>query len=149
MKRMKKSLMSIVLLEPQDTFISNGDVIKKDSRIIKTTKTWFMNTLGFKDDGTYVTGPAVAEDNMTLKILEGKQVIEDFTIDVINDFPTGDGIALWYPNKMSHANVSEYTLYRGTYDLFRQSTDLADLDVVYIGESLGQELGSFIKGTIQ
>ena len=105
-------------LEPQDTFISNGDVIKKDSRIIKTTKTWFMNTLGFKDDGTYVTGPAVAEDNMTLKILEGKQVIEDFTIDVINDFPTGDGIALWYPNKMSHANVSEYTLYRGTYDLF-------------------------------
>jgi hypothetical protein len=43
-------------LEPQDTFISNGDVIKKDSRIIKTTKTWFMNTLGFKDDGTYVTG---------------------------------------------------------------------------------------------
>lgn len=56
MKRMKKSLMSIVLLEPQDTFISNGDVIKKDSRIIKTTKIWFMNTLGFKDDGTYVTG---------------------------------------------------------------------------------------------
>lgn len=137
--------------EPQNTFISNGDVIKKDARYRTTTRTWYLNTLGFKDDGSYVTGPAYAEDNMTLKLLDGKKVTEDFPIEVINDYPTGDGIAVWYPNKMSSVNVSGYTLYRGTYDLFRESTDLSEIKNItgYVGDELGQELGSFVKGTIQ
>ena len=38
-------------------------------------------------------------------------------------------------------NVSGYTLYRGTYDLFRESTDLSEIKNItgYVGDELGQE----------
>jgi hypothetical protein len=136
--------------QPCNNFISNGDVWKKDCikpTIDPVTHEISLNdgygVLGFKADGSYVLGSAYANDYMSLKLLNGKVVTDEYTIEKINAMPDAEGgIALFYPGA-SNINVTGYTVYKGNYEFYRVSCG-GD----YVGNATRQPLGSFVKGTI-
>lgn len=120
--------------QPNNSMVSAGDVWKKDTLR-------GGNVIGIKADKSYVNGQMTTNDYLSLKLMSGKVTTDEYRVDVVNNMPADDNqIAVFYPQSATNLNVAGYTVYAGSYDIFRVSKSM--------GYVVTDPVGSFIKGTI-
>jgi hypothetical protein len=126
--------------QPANNFVSNGDVLKKD-----TCAEASKGTIGFFEGHEFVYGDPVATDSMYLKIYENQNydneaIKEKMVISSINSLST-TGIVLLNPSVSGTLDVTGYKVFKGEYTDFKESNN------VYPVKQPGK-LGSFLKGRI-
>ena len=68
--------------QPNSAYVQNGDVYKPVGS---------EETIGFTDDGGYIYGKPTADEDMSLIVLEGNDVVSKTKIDALNQLPNVGG----------------------------------------------------------
>lgn len=98
--------------QPISAYVQNGDVYKPVGS---------KETIGFTDDGGYIYGKPTADEDMSLIVLEGNDVVSKTKIDALNQLPNVGGLALFTTDFSGQVNLSGYTVYIGSYLVNRVS----------------------------